>query len=67
MLQAANIDLFEPLVPKAHNNECQNILFPLQIKVVKVSLSYSLRIFIFCTLGTSGFGATWRSLNIYSE
>ena len=28
MLQAANTDL---LVSKAHNSECQNLLFPLQI------------------------------------
>ena len=34
MLQGANIDLFNPLVPKAHNSDCQNILFPLQIKPV---------------------------------
>ena len=32
MLQAANTDLFNPLVPKAHNSECQNLLFPLQMK-----------------------------------
>ena len=25
-----------PLVPKAHNSECQNLPFPLQIKPVKV-------------------------------
>ena len=31
MLQAANTDLFNPLVPKAHNSECQNLPFPLQI------------------------------------
>ena len=37
MLQAANTDLFNPLVPKARNSECQNLLFPLQIKPVKVS------------------------------
>ena len=36
MLQAANIDLFNPLVPKAHNSGCQNLLFPLQIMPVKV-------------------------------
>ena len=24
MLQAANIDFFNQLVPKAHNSECQN-------------------------------------------
>ena len=26
MLQAANSDLFNPLVPKAHNAECQNLV-----------------------------------------
>ena len=31
MLQAANTELFNPLVPKAHNSECQNVPFPLQI------------------------------------
>ena len=36
-LQAANTDLFNPLIPKAHNSECQNLPFPLQIKAVKVS------------------------------
>ena len=39
MLQAANTDLFNPLVPKAHNSECQNLQFLLQIKPVKVSHS----------------------------
>ena len=37
MLQVANTDIFNPLVPKPHNNECQNLLFPWQIKPVKVS------------------------------
>ena len=37
MLQAANTDLFNPLFPKAHNSGCQNLLFPLKIKPVKVS------------------------------
>ena len=37
MLQGDNTDLYNPLVPKAHNSECQNLLFPLQIKSVKVS------------------------------
>ena len=27
MLQAANTKLFNPLVPKAHNSECQNNYF----------------------------------------
>ena len=49
MLQAANI--FNPLVPEAHNSECQDLPFPLYIKPVKVS--YSLRIYIFCALGTN--------------
>ena len=37
MLQAASADLLNPLVPKAHNSECQNLPFPLQIKPVIVS------------------------------
>ena len=37
MLQAAKTDLIKPLVTKAHNSECQNLQFPLQIKPVKVS------------------------------
>ena len=32
-----NADLFKPLVPKARNSECRKILFPLQIKLAKVS------------------------------
>ena len=39
MLQAANTDLFNPSVPKASNSECQNLLFPLQIKPVKINLN----------------------------
>ena len=35
MLQAA--DLFNPLVPKDHNSVRQNLLFPLQVKPIKVS------------------------------
>ena len=34
MLQVDNNDLINPLVPKAHNSECQNLQFPLQIKSV---------------------------------
>ena len=41
MLQGASTDLFNPLVPKARNNECQNLLFPLQIKPVKVNLKWN--------------------------
>ena len=52
MLQRASIDLFNPLVPKAHNSEGQNLLFPLQIK--SASQESYLAIFIFCTLGTNG-------------
>ena len=36
---------FNPLVPKAQNSECQNILFPLHIKPVKVSYSYFANIY----------------------
>ena len=45
MLQAANTDPFNPLVNKAHNCECQNLLFPLQIKPVKVNLKLNWQIF----------------------
>ena len=31
MPQAVDTDLFNPLVPKAHNSECQNLSFTLQI------------------------------------
>ena len=54
MLQAANTDLFNPLVPKAHNSECQNLVFSLQIEPVKVNLKLNWRIFIFFTFGTMG-------------
>ena len=50
MLQGASTDLFNPFVPKVHNSECQNnenILFPLQIKAVKVSLSDNWQILFF--------------------
>ena len=38
MFQAANTDLFNPFVLKAHNSECQKLLFPLQINPVNDSL-----------------------------
>ena len=38
MLQTVNIDLFYPLVPKAHNSERQNLLIHLQVKPVKSRL-----------------------------
>ena len=44
MLEAGNTDLFNPLVPKAHDSECQNLLFPLQIKQVKANLKLNWRI-----------------------
>ena len=31
MLQAADTDLLETLVPKAHIGKCQNLIFPLPI------------------------------------
>ena len=38
MLLGASTDLFNPLVPKAHNSECQNLLLSLRIKPLKVNL-----------------------------
>ena len=38
MLQGASIDLFNPLVPEAHNSECQNLLFPWQISKSQLKL-----------------------------
>ena len=37
MLHAANTNHFNPLVPEAHNSECQNLQFSLQIMLLKVS------------------------------
>ena len=61
MLQVANTDLFNPLVPKAHNCECQNLLVPLQTKPEKVNLKLNWRIFIFCAFGTDGLGSYLQS------
>ena len=36
MLHPVNTELFNQLVSKAHNSECQNLLFPLQTKPVKI-------------------------------
>ena len=36
MLQAGNTELFNLLVPKARNSECQIMLLPLRIKQLKV-------------------------------
>ena len=52
MLQWADTDLFNSLVSKAHNNECQILVFPLQIKSLEVSLSQFCRFFHFYTLVT---------------
>ena len=52
MLQAANTDLFNPIVPKDHNSKCQNLPFLLQTKPVsQLKLVFN---FYFCTLGTNG-------------
>ena len=48
MLQAANTDLFNPLVPIAHNSECEIYYFLYKLRQEK-SVKASLRIFIFCT------------------
>ena len=54
MLQAAN--LFNPLVPKAHNSECQTLLFSLQIKLI----IFLLADFLFFT--PSRLGTNWLLL-----
>ena len=38
MLQAANTELLNPLGAKAHNSECLNLPFPLQVKPSKSQL-----------------------------
>ena len=43
MSQAANTDLLNPYVPKAHNSEWQNPLFPLQINPIVPDAHYSER------------------------
>ena len=47
MLQAANTDLFNPLVPIAHNSVCQNLQFPFQINPAKMSAQASFADFYF--------------------
>ena len=46
MLQGANTDLFNPLIPRAHHRECQNLLnlFTLQARQ-KVSVKSSFLFF----------------------
>ena len=50
MLQAANSDLLNLLVPEAHNSECQNLPFSWQIKPVKVNLKLNWLIGLFWNL-----------------
>ena len=38
MLQTDSAGLFNTLIPKAHNSECQNLPFPLQVRQLKVNL-----------------------------
>ena len=54
MLQADNTDLFHPFVTKAHNCECQNLIFPLQMKPLKSKVK--LADFIFCPSALRGKG-----------
>ena len=54
MLQTANTDLYNQLIPKAHNSECQYPLFPLQIKPIKVNLKLIGGFLFFYTSGTNG-------------
>ena len=53
MLQAANTDLFNPLVPKVYNSERPIYYFLYKLSQQK-SVEANWRIFIFCTLGTNG-------------
>ena len=53
MLQAANTDLFNPFVPKAHSSKSQ--------------FKVKLKDFYFCTLGTSGLIITWRTTDVAIE
>ena len=36
MLPAAKTDLFNPLAPKTHNSECQNILY------IRINIQYTI-------------------------
>ena len=63
-MQSANTDLFDTLVPTAHNSECQNLLFPLQIKPEIDSYSYVADLF-FGNLGTNGLNASTRQSNTH--
>ena len=45
MLQKQPTPTFNPLVPKAHNSERQNLSFPSQVKQLKVSLKSGWRFF----------------------
>ena len=47
MLQAANTDLFNPSVPKAHYSECQHLLAPFIIKPVKSQLKLACGFLLF--------------------
>ena len=38
MLQAANTDLFNPLILKAHNSKCQNFHFLYELSHKKINL-----------------------------
>ena len=54
MLQTANTDLYNPLVPKAHNSECQNLLYFFYKLSHWKSVKASLRIFIFAPSAQMG-------------
>ena len=54
MLQAANTDLFNPLVTKAHNSIVSVKIYYYLCKLCKKSAKACMLIFIFCTLSTNG-------------
>ena len=57
MLPAASADIFNPLVPKAHNSECQTVLYPFANEASKSQLK---PVFIFYTHGKNGL--TWPNV-----
>ena len=62
MLQAANTDLFNPIVPKDHNTEGQNIPFSLQIKPSKSQLK--LVCGFFSPSALKAYSPNWKEYNL---
>ena len=54
MLQGAKAELFNPLVPKAHSSECQNLPFPFTNKASKSQWSKYMADFYSLPFGING-------------